>query len=482
MKPQGNRSAASGGRAAEARSVRFLIPAVLVLGTGLALLAHRTSVALHVGTGFAAKVACSLHFVSGQDPDAVMRDYIDAELGGLGFLIDLAVDENGVTARVPFGAEARAVFRPGHGCTLLAGVARERIVPVDPRPPFDGEILSRYVGPAPMRGSAEVEAAIDRAFAEPDEPGRVRATKAVAVLHRGRLIADRYAAGYGRDTQMLSWSMAKSVMAAAVGALVLDGRLQLDEPAAVPEWKQPGDPRGTITLDMLLRQSSGLEFDETYGATNDVSRMLFTRPDTGAYAAAKPLAFEPGTHWAYSSGTSNIVSRIAADLFDRDPDAFGEFLRSKFLEPCQIRSAFFEPDASGTPIGSSFAYMTAIDWARFAEIHRTGGICAKGQRVLPEDWVKYVTTPTPDAPQGRYGAHWWLNAGSPDDSGDRFWPKLPTDAYAARGHSGQWVVVVPSEELVVVRLGLSYPDDSNDGAEQLVADVIQALKSEPLEG
>lgn len=481
MEPQRHPGFSVGGRVAEARVARFVVPAVLVLGVGLAFAAHFLATALQSGAGFAAKVACSLHFVSGQDPDAVMRDYIDHEILGLGFLIGLETDDRSVTARAPFGIRARAVHRPGHGCTLLAGVAEERIVPVDPRPPFDGEILTRFFGPEPKAGSAAVEAAIDAAFAEPDDDGsgRIRATKAVVVLHQGRVLAERYAEGYSRDTPMLSWSMAKSVMAAAVGAMVLDGRLDLKAPAAVPEWQQPGDPRGAITLDMLLRASSGLAFDETYSATNDVTRMLFTRPDTGAFAAAKPLAFAPDTHWAYSSGTSNIVSRLAVAQFDHDPDAFGAFVRERFFEPCQIRSVVFEPDAAGTPIGSSFVYMTPLDWARFGEVHRVGGICAGGRRVLPEDWVTYVTTPTPHAPQRRYGGHWWLNAGDAENPADRFWPKLPTDAYGARGHSGQWVVVVPSAELVVVRLGLSWPDDSNDGAEQLVADIIAAVKEQP---
>lgn len=481
MEPQRQPGFSLGGRAAEARIARFVVPAVLVLGVGLAFAGNFLATALQAAAGFSAKVACSLHFLSGQDPDTVMRDYINHEILGFGLLIDLETDDRSVTARAPFGITARAVHRPGHGCTLLAGLDEARIVPVDPRPPFDGEILARFIGTDPRQGPPAIEAAIDSAFREPEdaEGGRIRATKAVVVLHQGRVLAERYAEGYGRDTPMLSWSMAKSVMAAAAGALVLDGKLNLDAPADVPEWSQPGDARGAITPDMLLRASTGLAFDETYSATNDVTRMLFTRPDTGAFAAAKQLEFAPDTHWAYSSGTTNILSRLLVGQFDRDPDAFGAYVRERFFEPCQIRSVIFEPDASGTPIGSSFVFMTALDWARFGEVHRVGGTCARGQRVLPEDWVKYVTTPTPHAPQGRYGAHWWLNAGDPENPDERFWPKLPTDAYGARGHSGQWVVVVPSAELVVVRLGLSWPDDSNDGAEQLVADILNAVKEQP---
>ena len=146
----------------------------------------------------------------------------------------------------------------------------------------------------------------------------------------------------------------------------------------------------------------------------------------------------------------------------------------RLFDAAGMTSAFFEPDVSGSFIGSSFAFMTARDWARFGELHRRDGVW-NGRRILPEGWVRYVTTPTPAAPDGQYGAHWWLNAGDPKDPARRPWPGLPTDTYAARGHSGQYVIVVPSAKLVVVRLGLSEPDDGDDGAAELAAATIAAL-------
>jgi CubicO group peptidase (beta-lactamase class C family) len=273
---------------------------------------------------------------------------------------------------------------------------------------------------------------------------------------------------------MLSWSMAKSVLAALVGAAVLEGRLLPEAPAPVPEWGGADDPRGAITLDQLLRQSSGLDFDETYGATNDVSRMLFTHPDTGAFAAASPLAAPPERVWSYSSGTSNLVARILRDAFGGDLGGLVRFSRERLFDAAAMTTAFLEPDASGSFIGSSFAFASARDWARFGELHLRDGVW-QGRRLLPEGWVRYVTTPTAAAPRGEYGAHWWLNAGAPGEPGQRSWPLLPTDAYAARGHSGQWVMVVPSAELVVVRLGLGQRDEEDDGTEELVADLLAAL-------
>jgi CubicO group peptidase (beta-lactamase class C family) len=277
---------------------------------------------------------------------------------------------------------------------------------------------------------------------------------------------------------MISWSMAKSVLAALVGIAVSEDKLSLHEPAPVPEWSAPEDPRHAITLDELLRMSSGLRFDETYGAVNDVSRMLFTEPDTGAYAARCPLAAAPDTAWSYSSGTSNIVARVLRAAVGGNVADFVRYSRERLFDPVRMTSAFFEHDASGTPVGSSFVFMNARDWARFGELHRNDGVI-DGRRVLPAEWVRYVTTPTPHAPEGQYGAHWWLNAGDRADPGSRPWPSLPRDAYAARGYSGQWVLVIPSAELVIVRLGISFPDDGDDGTEELAASVIEALRDAP---
>ncbi len=437
--------------------------------------------AAHVGAGFAAKVTCSLVLNSGQDAAGSVREYVSAETAPLGRLLGVSMLEHGAEGVGLLAIRVRAVHRPGLGCTLLPGDSEASLaLPggiADARPILDPAMPWPLGGGGPVaRAPAAIEAALDRAFEEPQPSaaGHVRRTTAVVVAHDGQLIAERYAPGYGPETPMLSWSMAKSVTAALVGIAVGDGRLALRERAPIPEWAGENDPRRAITLDQLLRMSSGLGFDEHYGAINDVSRMLFTEPDTGAFAARSSLIAAPDTVWSYSSGTSNIVARILRELHGNDLAALVRASRERLFDPVSMTSAFLEPDASGSFIGSSFAFMTARDWARFGELHRRDGVW-NGRRILPEGWVRYVTTPTPAAPNGRYGAHWWLNAGNPKDPMQRPWPALPTDSYAATGHSGQKVVVVPSAKLVVVRLGLSEPDDGNEGAVELVAEVIRAL-------
>lgn len=471
------------GRAAEAVGARRIVVAVIVVGLLLALPGRWLAVAGRVGVGFAAKVACSLHFNSDLDAQQVFDQYIASEVAPLGPFLRLRADVRGVEAWVPGWVRARAEYRPGLGCTLLTGGAADEMArpsrPLRPLARLDAHLLWPVGEARSAAAPAAVEAALERAFSEPEgnEAGRLRATTAIVVAHRGRLIAERYAPGYDIDTRMLSWSMAKSVLATLIAAAIADGRFALAAPVPVPEWQTTGDRRSAITLDQMLRMSSGLAFDEHYGAVNDVSRMLFTMPDVGAFAAASPLAQAPDEQWSYSSGTSNILARMLRDSFGGDIDAMLAWMRVRFFEPAGLRSALVELDPSGTPIGSSFFYMTARDWARFGELHRLDGIW-RGRRLLPEGWVKYVTTPTPLAPEGSYGAHWWLNAGDPQHPEKRAWPSVPTDAYAAQGHSGQYVVVIPSAELVVVRLGLSVPDDGDDGTEELLAELIRLLASE----
>lgn len=441
---------------------------------------------LQVATGYAAKLMCSLTLVSGQKPEAVQVELLDRVLYPVSRRLEMKPADCCASASAFGLAGARAVFRRGRGCTLLSGRQESEIFALGelpPRPVLDADVAWPLGGGGAEGEAAEtaevvaaIDAAIDQAFREVDPPasGRIRQTKAVLVVHRGRLVAERYADGYDASTPMISWSMAKSVTGALVGIAVEDGLLSLEGPAPVPEWSDPADPRHAITVDQLLRMSSGLAFDETYGAVNDVSKMLFTEPDAAAYAAAMPPAAPPDGAWSYSSGTTNILARALRTSLGGNPTEFVRFAREHLFDPAGMTTAFFEHDASGTPVGSSFVFMTARDWARFGELHLRDGVVDE-ERILPEGWVKYGTTPTPKAPGGRYGAHWWLNAGDPGDSSTRQWPGLPADAYAARGYAGQWVLVVPSAELVVVRLGISRPDDGEEGTTDLAATVLEAV-------
>lgn len=303
---------------------------------------------------------------------------------------------------------------------------------------------------------AALARAVDALFTDP----AVGETRAVVVLHNGRIVAERYAPGYDAATRMLGWSMAKSVTGVLIGLLVADGRLRLEQPAPVPLWQRPGDPRGAITLRELLQMRSGLRHREEADPVGDADtvRMLFLdgRDDMAAYAEAQPLATIPGREWRYSTATSVILADIAARALtdSRDPavrrQVVGDYLTARLFEPLGLHSMVPEFDAAGTMIGGSMVTATARDWASFGEFLRNDGK-ARGARILPHSWVQFMTTPAPG--NRGYGAQLWLNAPHPGEQEDLFPGRAPASLFACIGHLGQYVLVSPDQRLTVVRLG-----------------------------
>ncbi len=269
------------------------------------------------------------------------------------------------------------------------------------------------------------------------------ATHAFVTIQGGRLVHERYGVKFGPHVTQPSWSMAKSMTQALIGMLVADGRLDIHAPANVPEWRTPGDERAAITPDQLLRMSSGLEFVEDYDNTHpsDVIEMLFGsgKDDVAHFAAACLLQHPPGTHWSYASGTTNILSRLAAQA---ESENFPRYMLERLFMPLGMASAMPKFDPMGTFIGSSYCFCTPRDFARFGLLYLRDGVW-DGQRVLPEGWVDYARTPTAHVPSTEalgYGAHWWLGIAGPG-------------SFSANGYAGQYIVVVPEKDLILVRNG-----------------------------
>jgi CubicO group peptidase (beta-lactamase class C family) len=308
-------------------------------------------------------------------------------------------------------------------------------------------------------------------------------TRALVVMQGGRVIAERYAPGYGPDTRLISWSMAKSVTATLVGLMVADGRLALDEPAPVPEWQTPRDGRAAITLRHLLHMSSGL--DHTEMAEGDVAiydadtpRMLFLdgRENVARYAETRPLEADPGTKFEYSSATSNILADIMTRSLtqSKDPverrDAMNEYAKGRLFEPLGMDGAFIEYDRSGTMLGGSIIHATARDWAKFGEFLRNNG-SVRAAQLLPTSWTRFMKTPSKN--DSSYGGHIWLNRTRNEGRDQVLFPgKAPSDVFAALGHLGQFVVVSPQHRLTIVRLGNtadSKLDPVNDQLAKLIS-------------
>jgi CubicO group peptidase (beta-lactamase class C family) len=319
-------------------------------------------------------------------------------------------------------------------------------------------------GPTAMRGdgrASRVNAMADELFAERDLVGE---TRALIVLQNGEPILERYGEGFGPETKLISWSMAKTVTSVLIGMLVAEGRLQLDDPAPVPAWQRPGDPRGGITLRHLLHMSSGLnhvEAGEPIWEADTVS-MLFGdgAADMAAAAEAQPPVARPGEQFNYSSATSIILSDILTRALTSSTnpsirrDTMRQFIAGRLAVPLQMRSLTPEFDARGTMIGGSIMHATPRDWARFGEFLRRGGTTRTGQRLIPESWMQFMLTPS--ATQGDYGGHLWLNRRRRAGESGEIWPEHgPSDLFAALGHQGQFILVSPSQRLTVVRLGIS---------------------------
>lgn len=306
---------------------------------------------------------------------------------------------------------------------------------------------------------AAVARAADALFA-PTTPHPLGACSlALVVMQSGDVVFERYGvqpdtvfgpgAAVTADTTLISWSMAKSITHAAVGILVGEGRLDPAAPAPVPAWK--GTDKEAITLQQLLEMRSGLHFVEDYvdGSVSHVIEMLFGdgKDDMAGFAASLPLAHEPGTVWNYSSGTTNIIARIVGDAVGGGREGMESFLRDRLFHPAGMFSAIPKFDTAGTFVGSSFVYATARDFARFGELYRNDGVAADGTRVLPAGWRDHARTFSAHDPDGQfdYGAQWWL------------WPDHP-GSMGCHGYEGQFTVVLPDRELVVVHLG-KYPAD-----------------------
>jgi len=305
---------------------------------------------------------------------------------------------------------------------------------------------------------------------------RYGTTYAVAVVHRGRLVAERYGGELEHwdrpfepvvaTTKLLSWSMAKSMLHAVVGMLVAEGRLDPETRAPVAAWADPADPRHAITLEHMLDMRDGLDWAEVYEADgrSDVVEMLFGtgQADMAAFAADRPLAAPPDTVFNYSSGTSNIVSGLVADIVGHG-DAYRAFLRSRLFDPIGMRSAEARFDGAGTFVGSSSVYATAHDYLRFGLLYARDGVW-DGVRLLPEGWVDHGRRiRSYDPPEDRwYGAHWWAVG---DDRGT-FW---------ASGYEGQSIMICPPLDLVTVRMGKSPGDDHTETLKQWRAAVVEAF-------
>ena len=435
------------------RKVMSALAAILVLVLAVAIFALWVNPPdlLRVGASYTAKIVCSNLFLAGRDPDEVLHTDVQSPGVALLRLMQVTVDRQQKVVHaglLGFIGHGLALARPTTGCAAIPDGNIEYARRVDALATAGATNGSAATTQWPDGNAVTTHPAIDRLLADDTLAGP--GMRAIVVIDHGRLVAERYSSGFSASTPLLGWSMTKSVLAGLVGILIKEGQLTLEQSAG---WSDPGDPRGRIHIADLLSMTSGLRFNEAYGAVSDVTRMLYLEPNAAGFAGDQPLQHPPGEVWSYSSGTANILSRIVQDAAGK---LGATVARAKLFDPLGLTSATIETDEDGTLVGSSYMYATARDWARYGQFLLQGGVW-QGQELLPAGYVAMMATPV--APSGGQYGHGlvWLWGSDPQVPGKN--PDtafgIPADSFWMEGHDGQSIAIIPSRQLVIVRLGLT---------------------------
>jgi CubicO group peptidase (beta-lactamase class C family) len=436
-------------------TLRLAVLAVVALGAWLYVSPPDL---IRVATSYSAKIVCSNVFIAGRDAGQVLAEDVQAPGHPILKFVRVSVDEAAGTVKAGLAGvfgKGLALNRAGIGCaTVPDGNVSKATMKLDApaSPPADATAL----WPAGNMVAPSQDPAIDAILDDPALQGP--GMRAIVVAHNGRIVGERYGAGFDAGTPLLGWSMTKTVTAAIIGTLVRDGKMDVARAGLFPEWNTDG--RAKITVADLMAMASGLEFNEDYGDVTDVTRMLYLEPDMAAFARDKPLSGEIGKKFNYSSGTTLLLSRIWQDALGGAEAALA-FPGQALFGPLGMTSAVLEADARGTFTGSSYLYANARDWAKFAQMLADGGM-GNGTQILTPEFVTMMREPVAASDEGfgpQYGkGQLWLRGPSgttPDGEDPDTGFVLPADAFWMRGHDGQAICIIPSKRLVVLRMGLT---------------------------
>ena len=445
---------------------KFLKVLVVLLLIALVYLRIVIYPQLDLISGFSAKSVASAHYIDRRglkeieqnDNDIPKVDWATNKIHGKQVF---------VTSSVHGLKERKAIYRQGLGATLIdddfdvsmpyevpkrAKLNNNLTYPLGNNEPNDTVFSDVDYG--------KLNLAVSNAFDNKGE--KKKRTRSVMVLYKGKLIAEKYADGFSKNSKILGWSMTKSLTATYFGILQKQGKIDIMKPALIDEWAT--DERSKITINDLLHMNSGLEWEEDYGKISDVTKMLFQAEDMTKSQAEKLAKYKPNSHWYYSSGTTNLLSGILRKQFKTHQE-YLDFWYSALLDKIGMNSSLVETDMAGNFVGSSYGWATTRDWAKFGLLYLHKGNW-NGEQLFDESWAKYVSTPT-NTSNSHYGAQFWLNAGG-------YFPDVPRDMYYCSGYQGQMVAIIPSQDLVIVRMGLTEePDFDFNG---FLRDVIGSLK------
>jgi len=443
--------------------MRKIIKSVVLIGfLAVGYLSYSTYVKLDIITGYASKNEASIIFLAHRTQTSAKNE--DNNFSPIKLAKSTVnKEEKSVTATV-FGLKKRtAVFREGLGSVLMIDGVKDSLKYEIPKRDFKFIDLPYPYGDNPQKDTIfnninynKLSKAVDDSF------GLEKKTRAVVVIYKDQIIAERYAEGFDKNTPILGWSMTKSITSAVLGILEKKGEISVSQTNLFPDWEK--DERSKITLNDLLHMNSGLAWDEDYNNISDVTKMLFLDEDMSKTQLHKSLVGEPNNSWNYSSGTTNLLSGFIRNQFKTHQE-YLNFWYSALIDKIGMHSMVVETDLVGNYVGSSYGWATPRDWAKFGLLYLHNGNW-NGVQLLNESWIKYTVTPT-NSSNGEYGAHFWLNAGG-------VYPSVPKDLFSCNGYQGQRVFIIPSKELVVVRMGLTEGTDFN--FDSFLREIIASIK------
>ncbi|MES2371145.1 MAG: serine hydrolase [Bacteroidota bacterium] len=430
-------------------------------------------------TGYSAKTMCSGIFVSGRLPAEIEK----TELGSFPCFhipkYKINYRDSSVTATFWGLASKTAIYRHGAGSTLINQISANEL---HKQTIYRPELFSDRRDSLPWpQGNLDADTLYEKmdtaklaksvSWAFYNEKDMGSPTHAVVVIYNNHVVFEKYAKGITANTKLTGWSMAKSITNAMMGILVKQHKINMSSPAPIAEWQQ--DERKNITPANLMQLNSGLRWWGFEAAASTQTNMLFKQDDMSAYALRQSLTSKPGKIFNYSDGSVNILQLIMRrTLGDQN---YYRFPYKELFYKIGMHHTVIELDASGTYAGSSYVYATARDWARLGLLYLRDGVW-NSERILPEGWVKFSTTQSAAKnvhKGGRYGAGWWVNQDDKNTGKNRLYHKVPEDCFYAQGYDGQYLWVIPSKKLVVVRLAheaftIFNPDD-------FLADIIRSL-------
>ena len=445
--------------------LKYFIAIVLLL---LVYIVAKNYPRLDIITGFSSKNVASGVFFAGRTQESV-------EAGDNDFSpVNLAknkvdIKEKTVTSSV-FGLKKRkAVYIEGLGAILINKDYKKGEKFDLPKRDKTKKNLPYPYGDLPQKDTvfsnvdySALQKAVEDAFDKPGE--KIRRSRAVLVVYKDYIIAEKYAKGFNVNTPILGWSMTKSFAATIYGILQKQGKINIHTVTGIPEWQN--DARKNITYNDLLHMNSGLEWVEDYNTISDVTKMLFLASDMGKVQLEKPLTGKPDKSWYYSSGTTNLLAGYLLRKKFSSHQEYLDFWYRELIDKIGMHSALIETDLAGNYVSSSYGWATPRDWAKFGFLYLHRGNW-NGDQIIDSSWVDYVKTPT-NTSGGRYGAQFWLNAGGR-------YPDLPEDMFSCNGYQGQMVAIFPSKNLVVVRMGLV--EDPEFGFNDFFKGIVNTIKN-----